>query len=125
MAQGQVNTNPWNVVGINYLPLEDSAKARLVVTDTRGKISSLAGPDKTAVAAVIETMQGSTIEGLSWAVWGLVGVPDLDTCQQVSRLTDKGKPKLKLAVPDLSNFEFNTSSDDQKNCSEWQDGAVS
>ena len=32
----------------------------------------------------------------------------------MSHLTDKGKAKLKLAVPDLSQFEFNTRSDYQK-----------
>ena len=61
MTQGQVNTNPWKGVGINALPPEDSAMARLVGTDTeqsqRNKISRLAGPGTTTVAAMAVTMQ--------------------------------------------------------------------
>ena len=67
-------------------------------------------------------MQGPSIEGSGWAVLGKVGLPDLYACQ-VSQFNDKGKAQLKLAVPDLSKFEFNSSSDYQNNCSEWQEGA--
>ena len=49
------------------LSLEDNAMAKLVVADKgeslRAKISSLAGTGTATVAAVIMTMQGSTIEG--------------------------------------------------------------
>ena len=90
-----MNTNPWKGLGINALPLEDSAMAKLVVNDAgdsqRAKLSSLAWPGITTVAAEIVTMPGPTVEGSSWAVWGKAGVPPLMPAK-CPNLTTRGKP---------------------------------
>ena len=58
--------------------------------DSRNRITSLGGPRKTIVAAVMIKVHSTAVKGSRWAVWGRAGVPDLDT-SCASLFTHKGK----------------------------------